>query len=222
IFQKGKSYYFFPVILTVLPFGGLFLSQFLAQKANWMYYPVIFLYLLGMALIPFGMPVYTFQHYLNSIYKYENKTLAGATSPVKYEEYYATEKWTETMKSLSKIHERLSTEEKKNCVIWGKHYGQAGAINMYRNDYNLPKAFSCHGSYYNWMPKGKIPDTIIALSYQVGDFFNPYFEEVNIVDSIYNPYADNEEELYQIIYVCKKPKQSFDNLKELFRERIFE
>jgi hypothetical protein len=42
-----------------------------------------------------------------------------------------------------------------------------------------------------------MPRTIIALSYQVGDFFDPYFEEITVVDTIYNPYAENEEELYQ-------------------------
>ena len=89
-------------------------------------------------------------------------------------------------------------------------------------EYNLPKAFSYHGSFYSWTPNGEMPNTIIALSYQVGDFFNPYFEEVILVKTIYNPYADNEEELYQRIYVCSKPKQNFEKMKVLFSTRIFE
>jgi hypothetical protein len=35
------------------------------------------------------------------------------------------------------------------------------------------------------------------------------------VRTIYNPYSANEEELHQYIYVCRKPKQTFDILKEL-------
>jgi len=42
------------------------------------------------------------------------------------------------------------------------------------------------------------------------------------VKTIYNPYAYNEEKLHQHIYICRKPKQTFDELKELFKERIFE
>ena len=67
-----------------------------------------------------------------------------------------------------------------------------------------------------------MPNTIIALSYRVGDFFNPYFDDVELVRTIYNPYAGNDEELYQKIYICKKPKQDFDKMKQLFKTRIFE
>ena len=67
-----------------------------------------------------------------------------------------------------------------------------------------------------------MPNVTIALSYNSGDFFQGYFDEVVKVKIIYNPYSENEEELYQFIYICKKPKQSFDELKELFKNRIFE
>jgi len=72
------------------------------------------------------------------------------------------------------------------------------------------------------VPLGKIPATTICLSYEVGDFFDNYFVDVIKVKSIYNPYADNEEELYQHIYLCRGPKQSFDQLKSLFEHRVFE
>ena len=117
---------------------------------------------------------------------------------------------------------QFASPRKQACKILGKHYGQAGTVNLLGVDYNFPKAFSYHGSFYSWVPKGQMPITIIALSYRVGDFFSPYFEEVRLVRTIYNPYADNEEEQYQRIYVCKKPKQDFDKMKELFKTRIFE
>jgi hypothetical protein len=57
----------------------------------------------------------------------------------------------------------------------------------------------------------------------VGDtFFNPFFEEVIPVRKIYSDYASSEGWVAQTIYICKKPKQSFDRMKELFKERIFE
>lgn len=93
---------------------------------------------------------------------------------------------------------------------------------MFNERYDLPKAYSLHGSFYNWVPKGDMPETTICLGYNVGDFFNEYFDEVTIVKTIYNPYSENEEELYQHIYLCKKPKQSYDELKTLFKDRVFE
>jgi len=107
-------------------------------------------------------------------------------------------------------------------LIWSKHYGQAGAVNLYNEKFKLPKAFSLHGSFYSWLPKGDMPMVTIALGYNVGDFFQEYFDEVTKVKTIYNPYSENIEELHQHIYLCKKPKQTFDQLKESFQDRIFE
>jgi len=219
---NGKSYYFFPIILTTLPFGGIFWEQNSIQKRKWVIYPIAILLFLSSLLIPFGMPIYSFNKMLNSIQKYESQKVEGGKYAVRYDEYYTKEKWKTTMTELQKVYVSLPETDKKNCLIWGKHYAQAGAINLLGKEYNLPKAFSYHGSFYSWTPNGEMPNTVIALSYQVGDFFNPYFEEVTLVKSIYNPYADNEEELYQRIYTCKKPKQNFEKMKELFKDRIFE
>jgi|GEM_PF-3924419 len=38
----------------------------------------------------------------------------------------------------------------------------------------------------------EISNTMIAVSYRAGAFFNPYFDEVLLVKEIYNPYADND------------------------------
>ncbi len=221
-YSNGKAYYYFPIILTILPFGGIFWEQFIEAKSKWIGYPITTLLVLGSILIPFGMPVYSFNHFLSSIQKYEKQTVKGGKYAVRYDEYYSNEKWKKTMVSLKKVYDSLPTTEKQNCKIWAKHYAQAGAVNLYQSDYNLPKAFSYHGSFYSWSPQEQMPKTTIALSYQVGDFFEQYFDEVILVKTIYNPYAENEEELYQRIYICKKPKQDFDKLKVLFAKRIFE
>jgi Dolichyl-phosphate-mannose-protein mannosyltransferase len=222
LLSNGKSYYFFPIILTVLPFGGLFYEQVIFQKRKWLVYPVAGVLLLGVALIPFGMPVYSFEEMLNSVQKYETEKVEGGQYSVRFDEYYTNEKWETTLTELKEVYDSLPPNDKQDCSAWGKHYSQAGAINLFGGEYGLPKAFSYHGSFYTWAPSGDMPSVVIALSYRVGKFFNPYFEEVTLVRTIYNPYSDNEEELYQRIYICKKPKQNFDKMKELFRGRIFE
>jgi hypothetical protein len=219
---NGKAYYFFPIALTILPFGGIFWEQIIDNNRKWVIYPIIIILLLGSVLIPFGMPVYSFEKMLNSIQKYEPQKVTGGKYAVRYDEYYTKQKWKSTLTEVRKIYDSLPKNEQQNCKIWCKHYAQAGAINLLGAAYNLPEAFSYHGSYYTWAPKGEMPNIIIALSYQVGDFFKPYFEEVTLVKSIYNPYADTEEELYQNIYICKKPKQDFEKITELFSKRIFE
>ncbi len=222
LFKNGKSYYFFPIILTILPFGAIFWEEIVIVKRKWIIYSISVLLILSAVLIPFGMPVYSFNRYLNKVYPYEKKDINGGKFGVRYDEYYTQEKWKTTMQNLQFVYNSLPNNEKQDCLIWGKHYAQAGAANLFGKSYNLPEAFSFHGSFYSWVPYGKMPNTVIGLSYQVGDFFKLYFEEVTLVKTIYNPYADNEEELYQHIYICKKPKKDFEKMKALFKNRIFE
>jgi len=222
VFKNGKAYYFFPIILTLLPFGAIFWEEILTLKRKWVFYPISVLIILGALLIPFGMPVYSFNRYLEKVYPHEKKDIKGGEFSVKYDEYYTQDKWKTTLQDLNSVYKSLSLNERQDCLIWGKHYAQAGAVNLFGESYNLPKSFSYHGSFYSWTPKGKMPKTVIALSYQVGDFFKSYFEEVTLVKSIYNPYADNEEELYQRIYICRNPRQDFEKMKVLFEKRIFE
>lgn len=222
LFKNGKSYYFYPIILTIIPFGAIFLEQAIMKKKKWSIYPITLLMILGSVFIPFGMPVYAFNRYLSKIYPFEKRQIEGGKYAIRYDEYYTNNKWKITMQELKSVYDSLPIEEKKNCMIWGKHYGQAGAINLFQDEYGLPKSFSYHGSFYSWTPSGQMPTTIIALSYRVGDFFQPYFKNVKKVRTIYNPYADDEEELYQYIYICSEPKQDLDKMKELFKRRIFE
>ncbi|MBZ4189409.1 ArnT family glycosyltransferase [Niabella beijingensis] len=222
LYKNGKAYYFFPIVLTVLPFGAVFMERYLFIKREWVFYPVTVLMLLAGVLVPFGMPVYSFNRYLSKIYPFGRKDIDGGAYGVKYDEYYTKEKWRTTMQELKQVYDNLPTSEKENCLIWGKHYGQAGAVNLFRDQYNLPESFSYHGSFYTWSPTGQMPHIVIALSYRIGNYFEPYFGDIEKVRTIYNPYSDNDEELYQYIYVCKRPNQNFDEMKEQFRGRIFE
>ena len=222
-FSKGKGYYFYPVVLTILPFGGVFWEQNILPKRKWLIYPISILLALGVILIPFGMPVFPMESYLKHDYPYENRDVVkGGQFNVRFEERYSKEKWAATLKELKIVYDSLPNPEKNKTLIWGKHYAQAGAVNLFNERYDVPKAFSLHGSFYNWVPKGEMPETTICLGYNVGDFFKEYFDEVTKVRTIYNPYSENEEKLHQHIYICRKPKQTYDELKILFKDRVFE
>src|SRR6187549_2885924 len=39
-FKNGKPYYFYPIVLTILPFGGIFWEQNILQKKKWVIYPI--------------------------------------------------------------------------------------------------------------------------------------------------------------------------------------
>ncbi len=141
------------------------------------------------------------------------------------QEYYSQYKWKKTMDALQEVYDSLPSSEKRGALIWGKHYSQAGGVNLFRKNYNLPKAISYHGSFYLWAPpKGELPTVVIAFTNGEAeiDFFQGFFNDVTAVKRIYNPYADFEKDLWQTIYICKSPKINFEGLKDEFRSRVFE
>jgi len=226
ILSKGKAYYSYPIILTLIPFGATFWEMMVFKKQKRIFYPLVIFLFLGVGLIPFGMPVYSLKKYIERIYPYEELKVKGGLYGIRFTEYYSDKKWDKTLLAIKTVYDSLPSSEKHNTMIWGKHYSQAGILKLKRLTYNLPDTFSYHGSFYIWAPnKGEIPQTIIALRESKEDgknFFEPYFETVIPIKTIYNPYAKEEGDLYQTIFICKKPKQNFGQLKQKFRTRIFE
>lgn len=219
--NKSKTYYFYPAIITLLIFGSVWFEQRVLNWRKWMLYPITgLLFLSGVMLMPFGLAILP----LNSFIKFARLKEENGRVAV-YQEYYSQYKWKKTMAALQQVYDSLPPLEKKDALIWGKHYSQAGAVNLFRKNYNLPKAISYHGSFYLWVPtKGELPTTVIAFTNgEAGiDFFPDFFNNVTAVKKIYNPYADFEKDLWQTIYICKSPKTNFGGLKKEFKSRVFE
>jgi hypothetical protein len=217
---KGKHYYFFSDIIFLIMFGSIWFEQIVPAWRKWLLYPVTALFILtGLYLLPWGLMVLPLNSFI-SVYKL-NKGEHRFGIP---DEYYSEGKWTKTMTAIKAVYDSLPAKEKQGCLIWGKHYSQAGAVNLLGSAYGLPKAFSYHGSFYLWAPGGQMPGTVIAFTNGEAtiDFFETYFNSVIAVKEVYNPYGDFDEDRYQTIYICKSPKQSFDELKVLFKKRVFE
>ncbi|MDN3723722.1 glycosyltransferase family 39 protein [Aequorivita sp. SDUM287046] len=220
--NKSKAYYFYPAMITLMMFGSIWFEQKILSKRQWILYPATTLLVLsGMVLIPFGLAVLP----LDTFIKFAGIEKKDNRYEIEYKEYYSKSKWEKTMDGLQTVYDSLPPNDKKDCIIWGKHYSQAGGVNLFRENYNLPEAISYHGSFYLWTPeRGELPKTIIAFSNgEAGiDFFQSFFNSVVAVKRIYNPYADDEKDLWQTIYICKKPKLNFEQLRSEFKTRIFE
>jgi Dolichyl-phosphate-mannose-protein mannosyltransferase len=219
--SKSKAYYFYPAMITLLVFGSIWLEAKILSKRKWLIYPVTMLLLLsGVVLAPFGLNILP----LTAFIKFAGIKKKDDRYPIHFQEYYSQSKWQNTLTALKKVYNSLSETERKDCLIWGKHYSQAGAVNLYGKGYQLPKAFSYHGSFYLWAPDGEMPEIIIAFTNgEAGiDFFKTYFNTVIETAKVYNPYADFDKDIWQTIYICKRPKQSFGDLKVTFKRRVFE
>jgi hypothetical protein len=223
-FNKSKAYYFFPVMITLLMFGAVWFEQKILERRGWLLYPTAALLVFsGIVLIPFGLAVLSPEGFIK--FAHIKKEGDHYHFTLDCQEYYSRGKWRNTLTALQQVYDSLPPAEQGSCLIWGKHYSQAGGVNLMGKDYGLPNAFSYHGSFYLWAPpSGKMPATVIAFTNDEAGigFFQDFFQTVVPVKKVFNPYAMFDKDLWQTIYVCKDAKGSWADLKEAFKTRVFE
>lgn len=220
LLAKGKFYYFFLIVAGLIPFASVyFVNLFRDQK--WILYSFIgILCIFGIWLVPHMLPVLKLEKY---IALYGIKQNEHGKIPLPYANYYSYKIWPQILYTVKETYDNLTEKEQKNCLVWGRHYSYAGGINLLGKKYGLPKAFSFHSSYYAWVPEFSKDITIIAIgeSDWTKQHYEHYFEEVERVGVIENPYAKKPSWFNHNIYLCKKLKYNSTELKILFKDEIY-
>lgn len=217
---KGKTYYYFPIILGVLPLGAVFFERLLQHRKALLIVYVVILVFFGIVILPKGMPILPLDKYVKL---YKLKKNSDNKIPLTFENYYSKGIWDQLLVSVDSTFRNLPATEQKSCLIWGRHYSQAGGINLLGRKYGLPPAISFHSSYYKWVPDFPANLTMIVISDYSWDkeHWLRYFSDVQEVDRIENLYASDKEWYVQHVFLCRNLKYSSDELKVKFRNQIF-
>jgi hypothetical protein len=138
LIARGKCYYYFSIISPLIAIGTVYI-EIILQKVKWIGYGYLTLMvMLGLFLLPHGIPVFRLEKYIEI---YQLKPNSEGKIPLSLDNYYSKENWNKIIVSVSKNFNALSDAEKANCYIWGKHYGMAGNINLLGIKYHLPLLF---------------------------------------------------------------------------------
>jgi len=126
--------------------------------------------------------------------------------------------WEELVETVAGVRAALPPGEK--VAIFAANYGEAGAINLYGERYDLPEAISPVNTHRYWSEGRVDADVYIVLGISQSGAEN-WFNEVAPAARITNRYdVENEEQDYPVIFVCRSPKiplsQLWDDLDEWF------
>ena len=217
---KGKTYYYFPIILGVLPLGAVFFERLLQQRKALLTVYVALQIVFGVLILPKGVPVLPLDSYLKL---YRLKKNSDQKIPLTFENYYSKGLWDQVLTTVDSVYRNLPASEQKECLIWGRHYSQAGGINLLGRKYGMPPAISFHSSFYNWVPEFPAGITMIVISDVSWDkeHWLRYFTDVQEVVSVENPYASDKKWYEQHIFLCRNLKYSSAELKVKFSNQIF-
>lgn len=100
--------------------------------------------------------------------------------------------WEDMAIIFSELYHSLSSEDRADCMIYVRNYGEAGAIDYFGKDFNLPKATCTHNNYWLWGPPNWSGRTAIVLG-----------KYDNIEENMEDLQSHFEEVIHAAIFTCE-------------------
>jgi 4-amino-4-deoxy-L-arabinose transferase-like glycosyltransferase len=126
--------------------------------------------------------------------------------------------WQELAQEVARIRDMLPAEDLPRLGIFAGNYGEAGAINLYREAYGLPEAISGTNTYWLRGFGDPPPETLIVIGETQKDL-EPTFESCVLAGHTWNRYAVENEETtrHPDIFVCRGLKAP---LKDIWKDAL--
>ena len=192
----GKPYYTAPFLLCLLAAGSVRVERWLATRAR---HAALALVLGASALtsMVIALPVLPVE------------ALPGTPVAALNEDAIETVGWPELVRAVGRAYDSISDEERPTVVVLAANYGEAGAIDRFREDLGLPRAYSGHNAYsrFGVPPDSAGPVIVVGYSNPRGDF--TACREAATVDNGIG--LDNEEQGTKI-FVCERPRKPWADL----------
>jgi hypothetical protein len=168
--QRAKPYYFSPAFTLLFAAGGVALERWTARlrrpAAAWL--PAASLALVAavdLAFLPLVKPVLgveetvAYQAALGHEPRTDERKEVGRVS-----QFFADRLgWRDLAETVAAVHASLPAGERDAACAFAQNYGQAGAIDYYRREIDLPPVVSGHNSYWLWGPDECTGEVLIVI-----------------------------------------------------------
>ena len=116
------------------------------------------------------------------------------------------------VKKVRNVYQKLSADEKKKVVIIAQNYGEAGAIDYYGEQFNLPEVYSLHNSYWMWGPPTNWDGNIAIVIGLNKEYNSKFFEEIELAATHHDDFGMPYENVG--IFICRRIKMPVENVWE--------
>lgn len=215
-FLQSKAYYFFAAYPILFALGAVKVEKMLERKPVWNYVVAAVLLVPTLYFIPMATPVLPIEEFV-SYNKLQPDKDGRIILTGDYADMFG---WEEQVKLVDSIYQKLPKAEKQNCVLLAENYGEAGALKILGDKYQLPDPVSRHGSFWIWGPGEKEGEVFISVGNEKDVVFE-LFEEHTLVKMVKHKYAIDEENNIPV-YLCRKPKVKLQEIWPGLEKYIFE
>jgi 4-amino-4-deoxy-L-arabinose transferase-like glycosyltransferase len=206
---QAKTYYLAPIYPIMFAAGAVATERFIAVHAwNWLKpAAIVFLLIGGVISAPYVLPVLPIAavpQYLSlvKVRDVRPERRAEGQIPQLFADMFGSQ---ERVAAVARAYQALPPEERSRCAIWGRDYGEAGAIDFFGRAYGLPHAISGHQNYYLWGPGPYTGECVITMNI-AAEVLKPWFDRVELADTVHCDYC-MPDKASAPIHVCRGLKQ---------------
>jgi 4-amino-4-deoxy-L-arabinose transferase-like glycosyltransferase len=197
--SRGRGYYIGPAYVMLLAAGAAWFEHWLELRSErtrrlgsglaW-----TVLAIGGLAGISIAKPVAPI-----------NSQLWQVTSGIN-DIYVEMVGWEDLTAQVAKVYQSIPEDEKPRTVIYADNYGEAGALDLYGKQYDLPALISGSNSLWYRGYGDSDPKTIITVGVEYSDA-EMVFRSCKAVARVTNSYGIKNEEStrHNAILVCRDP-----------------
>ena len=205
--NKGRGYYTGPSYVMLLAAGVVWFESWLAartEKARRVGFSLLWGTqvigsLIGIVLMKPIAPI--------------NSPLWEVTTGVTDDLFTEMIGWQDLTAQVAEIYNSIPEDEKTRTVILAGNYGEAGALDLYGDEYGLPRIITGSNSYWYRGYGEPEPETVIVVGFE-SSYAGQFFKSCNYAGTVRNQYGvKNEESTYHTgLYVCREPRTPWNEM----------
>ena len=109
--------------------------------------------------------------------------------------------WPEFATTVSRAYQALPAARRPSTVLLAGNYGEAGAVELFRDRMPLPPAYSGQNSYFGWGPPPESADTVLAVGVDESSL-RRWFSSVTPIARIDNGIGLDNQEQGRTVWLC--------------------
>jgi hypothetical protein len=207
LLNKGRGYYTGPAYVMLLAAGVVWFEDWfgrLGEKKRQLGFGLlwatqVFGSLIGVILMKPIAPI--------------NSTLWDVTTGVTDDLFTEMVGWQDLTAQVAEIYQSIPASEKPRTVILAGNYGEAGALDLYGDEYGLPRMITGTNSMWYRGYGEPEPETVIVVGFE-SSYAGKFFSSCKYSGTVSNSYrVKNEETSYHTgLYVCRQPRRPWSEM----------
>ncbi len=213
---KGKPYYFGPVYPMLYAAGAVAVQHFTRVRVRQVTQGAIAVLVVsyGLFTLPFGLPFLPPE----PMARYAAAT--GITAAVTTnrgevlrlpQDYGDMLGWREQVEAVADVFYAMPADDRERAVLYGANYGEAGALDLYGPQFDLPGVVSLAGSFYFFGP-GNRPGEVMLFVGVPREAIEDLCPSLELGTRITQEWTVEENDVP--VFVCREPTMTLREVWE--------